>query len=64
MYPCCVSFNNDLKLGSFKDLSIHQAWHSEKMNEIREIHKSGEYYKIKTCKDCVNLIYPPNETPN
>ena len=64
MYPCCVSFNNDLKLGSIKDLSIHEAWHSKKMNEIREIHKSGEYYKNKTCKDCVNLIYPPNKTQN
>ena len=59
MYPCCVSFNNDLKLGSIKKLSIHKAWHSEKMNEIRKIHKTGEYYKNKTCKDCVNLIYPP-----
>ena len=29
-------------------------------NEIREIHKKGEYYKNKTCKDCVDLIYPVN----
>ena len=59
MYPCCVSFNNELKLGSIKNQTIHSAWHSKKMNEIREIHKSGEYWKNKTCKDCVNLIYPP-----
>ena len=61
MYPCCVSFNKDLKLGSIKDTKIYDAWHSPKMNEIRELHKSGKFYEMKTCKDCVNLIYPPSE---
>ena len=58
MYPCCVSFNKELKLGSIREMSIYDAWNSEKMREIREIHKSGEYRKNKTCKDCVDLIYP------
>ena len=59
MYPCCVSFNKDLNLGSFKSKTIYDAWNSEKMNILRGISKSGEFYKNKTCKDCVNLIYPP-----
>ncbi len=59
IYPCCVSFNKNLVLGSIKNTKIYDAWHSEKMNEIREIHKNGDYQKNKTCKDCVNLIYPP-----
>ena len=58
IYPCCTSFNNDLRLGSIRDTKIYDAWHSPKMNEIREMHKKGEYYKNKTCKDCVDLIYP------
>ena len=58
MYPCCASFNKDLNLGSIKNKSIHDAWNSDKMNEIREIHKRGEYFKNKTCNDCVDLIYP------
>ena len=61
MYPCCVSFNKALKLGSIKDTKIYDAWHSPKMNEIRELHKNGKFYEMKTCKDCVNLIYPPKE---
>ncbi len=61
MYPCCVSFNKDLCLGSVKDTTIYDAWHSEKMNEIRELHKNGRFYDNKTCKDCVNLIYPPSK---
>tara|TARA_A100001015_G_scaffold311862_1_gene415922 strand:- start:252 stop:1319 length:1068 start_codon:yes stop_codon:yes gene_type:complete len=61
MYPCCVSFNKDLKLGSIKTGTIYDAWNSKKMNEIREIHRTGEFYKDKTCNDCVNLIYPPEQ---
>jgi len=59
MYPCCVSFNKDLNLGSIKKKSIYSAWNSEKMNKLRGIHKNGQFYKNKTCKDCVNLVYPP-----
>ena len=55
IYPCCVTFNKDLVLGSIKNTKIYDAWHSQKMNELREIHKSGDYTKDKTC---VELIYP------
>lgn len=61
MYPCCPSFNKDLNLGSIRNKTIYSAWHSDKMKKIREIHKSGEYYKDKTCNDCVDLIYPVEE---
>ncbi len=61
IYPCCVSFNKDLRLGSIRDTKIYDAWHSPKMNDLREMHKKGEYYKNETCKDCVNLIYPVNQ---
>ena len=59
--PCCVSFNKDLKLGSIKDTTIHEAWNSSMMKDLRAIHKSGDYKKNKTCDKCVNLIYPPIE---
>ena len=59
IYPCCVSFNKDLVLGSIKNTKIYDAWHSPKMNKLREIHKKGEYKIDKTCETCVDLIYPP-----
>ena len=59
IYPCCESYNKNLVLGSIKNTTIYDAWHSDKMNEIREIHKAGEYKKNSTCKKCVELIYPP-----
>ena len=59
--PCCVSFNKNLIIGSIgKKDAIHKAWNSDKMNKIRDLHKRGEVYLDKTCKDCVNLIYPNN----
>ena len=59
--PCCVSFNKDLILGSIHKTKIYNAWHSEKMNNIRKMHKEGKFYLNKTCSDCVNLIYPTNK---
>ena len=41
----------------------YEAWHSEKMNELRSLHKQGKFYLNKTCKDCVNLIFPNNKIP-
>ncbi len=58
--PCCVSFNKNLILGSINNTKIYDAWHSEKMNGIRKMHKEGKFYLDKTCSDCVNLIYPNN----
>ena len=59
--PCCVSFNKNLIIGSIgKKDAIYKAWNSDKMNKIRDLHKRGEFYLDKTCKDCVNLIYPNN----
>ena len=59
--PCCVSFNKNLILGSIHNTKIYDAWHSKKMQNIRQMHKEGKFYLDKTCRDCVNLIYPTNE---
>jgi MoaA/NifB/PqqE/SkfB family radical SAM enzyme len=56
--PCCVSFNKELILGSIHEMSIYEAWHSKKMEGIRKMHKQGEFYLNKTCRDCVDIIYP------
>ena len=58
--PCCISFNKDLILGSLKTTTIYKAWNSEKMNNLRNMHKEGKFYLDKTCTDCVNLYYPKN----
>ena len=59
--PCCINFNQDLKIGHLDTGTIYEAWHSKKMNDIRDMHKRGEYYLNETCRDCVNLIFPNNK---
>ena len=43
--PCCVSFNKNLIIGTIgKKNAIHDAWNSDKMNNIRDLHKKGKFY--------------------
>jgi len=56
--PCCAMFSSKLKVGDVSEDKIHDAWNSETMNELRDIHSKGEWYKNEICRKCVNLIYP------
>lgn len=56
--PCCAMFSTKLKIGDLRSDSIHKAWNSVEMIELREMHRKGEWYKNKICRQCVNLIYP------
>ena len=50
---CCSFYAIDLVVGNWKKNSITEIWNGEKMLELREIHKRGEYYKNKACKNCI-----------
>lgn len=54
IFPCCHSFmgSEEMHLGQFPVISLYNAWNSEKAKNLRCIHSSGEYYKIKTCSVC------------
>lgn len=54
MFPCCQSFEGpeDLFLGNLKETNIFDAWHSEKMKNIRGCHATGDYQKVSTCSRC------------
>ena len=56
--PCCASFSSLLKIGDLKTGTIHDAWHSPGMVQLREMHKKGEHYKNIICKKCVDGMYP------
>jgi len=53
--PCCDDVNLDLKIGNIKNSSIHDLWHSENINEIREIFRKREFQKLKPCRTCYIL---------
>ena len=53
--PCCSIL---LKVGDINKDTIYKIWHSSKMDELRDLHRNGEWYKNNICKLCVNLISP------
>lgn len=54
MYPCCHSFEGaeDMYLGNLRDITIHDAWLSPKLQAIREHHRTGDYSAVATCSKC------------
>jgi len=50
--PCNHDFELMSILGNIKTHSIKQCWNSDKLNEIREKHKTGEAHSIKMCNGC------------
>ncbi len=52
--PCCTFWGEHLKLMKCDSpQDVVEAWGSEKMRRLREIHASGEYWRIETCRKCV-----------
>ncbi len=55
---CCSLSAMDLVVGNWKKNNLEEIWNGEKMKELREIHKNGEYEKNPICKACVeNLLF-------
>jgi len=52
--PCCSFYAaEDLVVGDWKSSSLRDIWNNDKMGELRDIHKHGDYYKNSVCKICV-----------
>ena len=50
--PCNHDDDGLLALGNVADVSIKETWHSNKLSNIRNIHKKGVAHKIKACDGC------------
>jgi radical SAM protein with 4Fe4S-binding SPASM domain len=50
---CCSFYAVDLVMGNWKEQSIKDIWNGDKMKELRELQKNGEYHKNKACKACI-----------
>lgn len=50
--PCNHDDDGLIALGSINEMTIKQAWFSEKLNNIREMHKSGLAHEISACNGC------------
>ncbi len=50
--PCCSDYDDELILGNLATQSIQEIWNCDKLNEIRQLHFSGQFYKIPACAKC------------
>jgi len=50
--PCNHDDDALLALGNAGDISIKEAWHSEKLNAVRDAHKKGVSHTIPACNGC------------
>jgi radical SAM protein with 4Fe4S-binding SPASM domain len=50
---CCTGWNaDDIILGNIQEKSIHQMWHSNRMNRVRETHATGGRMQLNSCANC------------
>ena len=52
--PCCTFSGREMPLGHIDDMRIIDAWKSERMQELRAIHRFGRYAENPACAGCVN----------
>jgi len=52
MTVCCYDSDADLVIGNINENSIHDVWHSEKYNNLRQKHLEGMIDELPLCKDC------------
>ena len=51
--PCCKLAGKKLTVGNIKNMTLQQAWNSEKYVHLRKIHKNGDWINFKTCYECM-----------
>ncbi len=58
---CCHDANNMMQLGSLEEQSLSEIWHSDKLNEYREMLAQMRHDELPLCKDCYD--YQGLQTP-
>lgn len=53
LLPCCTMHGIKHKIGHISQMSIKEAWHSEKMKYLRNLHENGKINEDSICKKCI-----------
>lgn len=63
IFPCCVDYFGEMKLGNIQYNSLYEVWNSKKLNSLRrnlKINNQGEW--SNQCKNCTSwMAYESNE---
>jgi radical SAM protein with 4Fe4S-binding SPASM domain len=58
---CSNDEENMHPIGDMNDSTVHQIWHSDQLNAVRDLHKKSQgYQQLEVCRHC----YLPVETEN
>lgn len=53
IHICNHDYNHEHLLGNLRNVSIEDAWNSNTMKNLREIHSNGDWAKFQLCTHCV-----------
>lgn len=51
--PCCIDYNEEIKLGNVNTQTLEEIWNSEPYRLLRLKHAQGKWNEIPLCKNCV-----------
>ena len=54
--PCCLDYDQQLVIGNVNEQSLKSIWESSQINDIRDVLKKGEFYKIPACATCERAV--------
>lgn len=49
---CCEDWDCNVSLGNLRNITLTEVWQGDKLNEIRELHRSGDSGKMYPCSLC------------
>ena len=53
---CCHDRNADFGIGNIRDMTIKEAWNSEKFNELRKLHENKRWHEYELCAKCPLML--------
>lgn len=58
---CATDVMGSLAIGNVNDSSLKDLWTGEKINQLRDWHKSGQYHLSPMCRICAHNIFMANK---
>jgi radical SAM protein with 4Fe4S-binding SPASM domain len=49
---CCGESHPAKVIGNIRDMTVHEAWHSELLNRYRALHDKGASHEVEMCRHC------------
>jgi radical SAM protein with 4Fe4S-binding SPASM domain len=58
---CATDVVGSISIGNVRDMSLKDLWNCRKINEVRQLHKTGKYYLNSMCRICAHNVFMANK---